>query len=330
MSEERKDLVFIASGGRTGTNFFGEVLGRVIEDCHSAHEPEVLQTKDPLNMWRLKTFGIWEMVIGRVLGVTGTRVLGTRLMLGDIDLDTAAERLRRSRARWHTRLPEHLVIESNGPIWFFSAHLETVWPGSKLIGIIRDPRTWVRSFMNHEGRYDQRDRVDWFPPGRLTPAKLGQTELAAQWETWGTFEKLAWEWNVVNSELVRGVDRDSERQDLAVRGPVRRWFGRGRSLGGLRLRSWRTPVCAPSRGRVPRSQDQRICGRSPGLGTLDAGRSAPCRRGVRTIDASVRLRNGTGVAGADRGVIDRTRTLQRAHKQEMPRRASLRRHRVVQ
>ena len=38
----KKDLVFIASGGRTGTNFFGETLQSIIDNCWSEHEPDVL------------------------------------------------------------------------------------------------------------------------------------------------------------------------------------------------------------------------------------------------------------------------------------------------
>ncbi len=207
MSMNEKNLVFIASGGRTGTTFFGEKLGQIIEDCHSSHEPEVLHRNDLLDGDKLRTFGVWEMLIGRLLGKTGTRVLGTRLLFDDIDFDTVAQRLRRSRARWHTQVEESLIVESNGPLWLVAHELDRIWPGAKLVGIVRDPRTWVRSFMNYEGRYDSRDPVDFFPPGRLTPAKLGQTDLAALWPEWGTFEKLAWEWTIINGRLIEAVDR---------------------------------------------------------------------------------------------------------------------------
>ena len=204
-----KDLVFIASGGRTGTTFLGRNLGRVISDCWSEHEPDILHGARFITWKQLADFGLWHMVIGRLLGQSGVRVLGHRLIVGDIDDATVRQRIRESRRRYHDRIRERLVVESHAQWWYLAEVLPEIWPGAKLIGVIRDPRSWIRSWLNHGGRYDSRDRVKLFPPGRLTPDQLGQDRLAEDWNNWGAFEKLAWEWSILYGRLSDAVEVNS-------------------------------------------------------------------------------------------------------------------------
>ncbi len=202
-----KDLVFIFSGGRTGTAFLGEKLGDIIEDCYSIHEADLLQP--PYLKWsRIRTFGFWHMIPGRLLGQAGVRVLGQRLLYGEIGADVVRKRIRASRERLHLRVKQDLVIESQAQFWLVARELPVIWPRAKLIAIVRDPRTWVRSFLNHGARYDDEDRTDWLPPGRLTPAKLGQIDLTWKWDRWGAFEKLAWEWSVIYGAVGSAVEEN--------------------------------------------------------------------------------------------------------------------------
>jgi hypothetical protein len=201
-----RDLVFIASAGRTGTAFLGRNLDRVIGDCHSEHEPDLLFGMHGLTWRQIREFGLWHMLFGRLTGQAGVRVLGQRLLTGGIDAETARRRLRRSRARYHAGIPAGLVIESHFQWWLLAGELARMWPEAKLIGIVRDPRDWIRSWLNHGGRYDRRDRAALLPPGRLTPAKLGQGALARRWDGWGTFGKLAWEWAELYGRLTAAVE----------------------------------------------------------------------------------------------------------------------------
>ena len=208
MSEVGKDLVFIASSGRTGTTFLGKALGDLIYDCRAVHEPDVLQSKHLFRLEPLLNFGLWHMVFGRLAGQTGVRVLGQRMLTGDLAAEVAYRRLRASRIRFHRRVKEPLIVESHGQWWHFAPDLPQIWPDAKLIAIIRDPRTWIRSMANYGGRYDAQDKASWLPPGRLTPAKLGQTALVERWRDWGGFEKLAWEWSVENARLTDAAERN--------------------------------------------------------------------------------------------------------------------------
>lgn len=201
-----KHLVFIASGGRTGTQFLGNGLSRVIADCYSEHEPDLLLGLGWRTFSQVAKFGLWYMVPGRLLGQTGLRVLGDRLLTGSLDAATVRRRIVASRERYHRRIAEPLIVESNYQWWSLAGELHRIWPESKLIGIIRDPRTWVRSWLNQKHRYDELDKVEMLPPGRLSPARLGEAEWAGRWSEIGTFGRLAWEWRTIYRHLSGCID----------------------------------------------------------------------------------------------------------------------------
>lgn len=201
-----KDLTFIVSGGRTGTRLFGQVLSDVVENCFSVYEPDVFVLK-PRCISRIWKFGLWHVVIGRVLAKTGTRVIGQKLICGKITAQQAKAYIRSSRSRYHQSIAQSLIIESNNQWWSMIDELCEVWPQAKVIVIIRDPRNWVRSLMNKTGKYDQRDWASRLPPGRLTPEKVGDSEWIDQWPNLGTFGKLAWYWSFLNKKMLAAVER---------------------------------------------------------------------------------------------------------------------------
>lgn len=198
-----KDLVFIASGGRTGTQFFGDVLRTVIDDCWSEHEPDMVAGFSRLTLARIRTFGAYNMVIGRLTGQAGVRVLGHRLLTGSISQDECVRRLRRSRMRYHAGITQSLVVESYFRWWMLAGLIHRIWPGAKTVGVIRDPREWVESWLRHHpGRHAGNQR-HWFPLGPLTPRLIGDTDWADRWDALEPFGKLAWDWRTVYGQLDR-------------------------------------------------------------------------------------------------------------------------------
>lgn len=192
-----KQLTFIASGGRTGTKFFGEMLRDVVSDCHSVHEPDMVAGLSRLTVSRIRRFGLWEMVIGRILGRTGVRILGQAYLEGRLDADTLARRLRASRTTYHASLPESLVVESYYAWWMVAGRIGEVWPDAKLAGILRDPRDWITSWERHEPRRRRGALTEWLPPGPPHPARLGDAAAAALWPQLDQVGRLAWEWALI-------------------------------------------------------------------------------------------------------------------------------------
>lgn len=127
--------VFIVSGGRTGTRSLGLGLQSIIEDCVSSHEPDVVKS-----FADARRVGLKELAL-RALGRSGTRSLGVHFLAGTMDRDAIFDRLRKSRPP-----QDRLAIESNYQWWPFAPVLGEIFPGCRVIGIIRDREEWVDSW----------------------------------------------------------------------------------------------------------------------------------------------------------------------------------------
>lgn len=202
MSRFAKDLVFVVSGGRTGTQFLGDRLSIAIQDSFSIHDPDILSIYVKRVAGRVRRFGLYNMTLGKITGHTGIRSIGYRLITGQIDLATALRRLEATRTGYHSSISEPLVIESNSQWLYACDELAKIWPHAKLIIVIRDPRTWIRSWLNKGIRWRAYDPVRLLPPGRLTPEKVGDFEWAGPWQSFDTLGRLAWEWRFVYSRLL--------------------------------------------------------------------------------------------------------------------------------
>ncbi len=204
-----KDLVFIVSAGRTGTTFLGNMLSVAIENCHSEHEPDDLTFSLKKNIDRIRKYGSWYMVIGRLLGISGVRPLGQKYVSGRVSEEQCLSEIVDLRRRLHSRIKESLVVESNGQWNYLVGLIHKVWPKAKIIVIVRDPRTWVQSWMNRGIRYSPYDPVRFFPPGWLSPSKVGDLEWENAWSSFDTFGRLVWEWRNVNGRLLDYAESDA-------------------------------------------------------------------------------------------------------------------------
>lgn len=202
-----KNLVFIASGGRTGTTFFGDLIGQAIEDAYSEHEPDLFAGFSALTMERIERYGFKHMIVDRALGLSGMRSLGMRFMTGKLSLEDAKAKLHASRAKFHAGIKENLVIESYGRWWMFAHAMDDLFPGSKMVGVVRDPRSWIGSWMSYHPAMGYVPWTHRFPPGPITPAKLGDKKNAARWKAIGPVGRLAWHWNLLNSQLLNAAQQ---------------------------------------------------------------------------------------------------------------------------
>jgi hypothetical protein len=200
------NLTFIASGGRTGTQFLGHCMSRAVEDCFSVHEPDIFQGWSQETLTNIRQFGLWHMTGARALGRSGIRALGTRYLTGKSDFATTAKRLRAQRAAYHSSIAASLVVESYYAWWMVAPRLREIFPGAALIGIVRDPRHWIASWM---ARAPGRGSGHWthqLPPGPLTAVTLGDERWSDSWETLSEVARLAWQWQLINATLARAED----------------------------------------------------------------------------------------------------------------------------
>lgn len=205
-----KDLGLIASGGRTGTAFLGKFLSEMVPEAFSVHEPDVWPGLNREALRRIGVFGVKHMVIDRLRGQSGFRSLSLRRIRGDLTAGEAVDEIRRQRVAYYESLSEPLVIESNYQCFGVVPEFRTAFPDSRVAVLVRHPETWVASYLDYATRRGGRDRVQRWGQSRLHPELVGDEEYINRWDGMSRFERLCWDWKVINGALVRAARSASD------------------------------------------------------------------------------------------------------------------------
>lgn len=195
-ADGEKHLIFITSLGRTGTLFIGENASRMIRDCVSYHEVDVLVPTEARN-WARKMRGqsLLRMTVGKLLPRRSLATLGVWRVAGRIGDEEALGVIRDLRADFFAAQAAGVVLEANTQYADLADLLPRAFPQANVVFVIRDPRAWVRSMMNFRaGLYAWRDPRGWFPHMRVRPHDTGEADLARRWRRMPRFEKIAWSW----------------------------------------------------------------------------------------------------------------------------------------
>jgi len=208
MKANEKHVAFIASGGRTGTLFFGEILSEIIDDAFSVHEPDLLHGVSRRSWHAIRTFGFYHMVLGRLMRRTGIRNLTQKFLSGEMTIKDVVTAIHRHRDRYYARVSQGYVIESYYQWYGILPAVAQAFPNYKIVGIVRDPRTWVTSFMRFGGRYDKHDLVARYRFKRLEPSMIGDDAYAQAWPRMSSFAKNCWHWKVITRLLQEHAAHD--------------------------------------------------------------------------------------------------------------------------
>ena len=208
MTGSGKHVVIIVSAGRTGTRFFGDFLSSMVPGSHSVHEPDVFEGFTRRTWERVRTFGIYHMVLGRLFKTTGLRHLSEGFLGGSLELERLIEALARQRLPYYEGWAADPIIESYYQWYGILPALPRVFPLSKVLATVRDPRAWVTSWMSFGAHHGPRDLVRKLGFRRLDPAMVGDAALAGRWPEMSRFERLCWTWRTVNGLILDFVDRD--------------------------------------------------------------------------------------------------------------------------
>jgi hypothetical protein len=209
INNQIKIHIFLISSGRTGTEFFGKRLKDLSQYIYSVHEPDRLSIKKHKRkelFLKLKKLGVYNVLIMRMLGKTGTRALSLKRLNNKIDKENTIERIISDRKLLHHSYSQ-VYIESN---WQLFGLLDTLneLRNSKIIFLFRDPRNWVMSWMNREkGWYSESDlllRINLLGFKRITPKNVGIYN--PDWKNYDRFQKLCWVWNYLNSTFYNAID----------------------------------------------------------------------------------------------------------------------------
>lgn len=200
---ENKKIVIIASPGRTGTKFLADVLSQIIEDSFSVHEPDLFNFSFKDTVKKIKNFGFYNMILGRLLNKTGIRIISENYIAGKITEKEAIKLIYNSRYKYYSSIKENLIIESYYAWYGLIDLVPKIFPNVKVIGIVRDPRDWVRSNMNWGTQYGTRDTVTKYGFQRANPKLFDDGQNKNNWKEWTVFEKLCWEWQFIVSHLLK-------------------------------------------------------------------------------------------------------------------------------
>ena len=199
---DRLNKVFVVSAGRTGTNFLGLQLGKILPGAFSVHEPDRV---DP-GEWRdllgkLARQGFGRLIVGKALGIYGSRNLSLMRVSGAISAKAMFERFLAER-RWVLRHADEASLESNPQLFGLGEDLAGL-PGAKVAFFVRDPRTWVPSWMGKRwfGPTDWMEKIGRLGFKRLNPSIAGEPDVP--WGEYGPLEKLCWTWRCMNRMFLR-------------------------------------------------------------------------------------------------------------------------------
>jgi len=191
-----KQIVFISSTGRTGTQFLADSLSQMIPQCRSVHEPGTLWLSKPRLFWEnLKAFGLYHMTLGQLDPKKSMYALSNLRAKGKISDEKAMEYMKGMRHSLMKSENEKIYIESSGHLFGVFDLLPKVFPGAKLIYIIRDPRNWVASALRTV-EYILYGPLDWGLS--VTAEDVPDNPYGDKWKDMSKFERYCWWYSYLN------------------------------------------------------------------------------------------------------------------------------------
>lgn len=169
--------VLLLSTGRTGTKALASYFDAAFENVCALHEPPR----------------------SRHLRVASNRFLRGRLSERRlVELYAAARQARFARVR------EPVYIESNPFLHGFVGVFDEIFDSPRVVHIVRDPRTYVRSYINHGAfRGIKGLAARYYPDWMLKPERMDPA-APRRWRDMSQVERIAWRWDTINGVLDRG------------------------------------------------------------------------------------------------------------------------------
>lgn len=171
-------VVIVLSTGRTGTQALAHYFNTCYDNVTALHEPK------PTRHFRL---------------------MSNRAMTGKLTKESAVAALVRSRRRLVEKITRPIYIESNWYLYGFLDALKEVFGRPKILHVVRDPRTFIPSYINY-GTFSGLKKIaaEFLPYWYLKPEQC-EAKPAKTWKQMSGPERLAWHWHVVNREIDRGA-----------------------------------------------------------------------------------------------------------------------------
>jgi len=167
-------VVFIISTGRTGTKALAEFFNSNFDSVAAYHQPS----------------------FSRIVNVASNLYL-----CGKLNGNSLHRLVRKLKKRRIEKTPEQFYIEANSLNYGVSKILREIFDNVAIIHIVRDPRTFVRSYLNwvhtRTKSYIANKLTPFWQPSGVLTGEISKEE----WDNFEEFQRVAWYWTFKNRRI---------------------------------------------------------------------------------------------------------------------------------
>jgi hypothetical protein len=178
------NAVIVVSTGRTGTKFIAHYFQKYIENFFSLHE-----------------------------GFPKLDILASRYFTEKLSYSKTKDKVKWRRKFSQRELyknQKNCYLESNPGFWSLLPILNDIMPNLKIIYVVRDGRTWLRSVYSR--KIDKRGNLKKDRHGlvwKFTADDKKVDEYYGLWNKMNIIEKLAWTWKIKNETIYKSIKNNS-------------------------------------------------------------------------------------------------------------------------
>ncbi|REJ67309.1 MAG: hypothetical protein DWQ31_11630 [Planctomycetota bacterium] len=179
IGEQFEKVVFVLSSGRTGTTAIARYLDEGCRGVRALHEPTPSRT---------------------------LRIASGRYLAGKQKPKDMIRLLWRARHKLCGEIDEAVYVESNPFLYGFLDALGEVFDSPRVVHVVRDPRTMIRSALNFGAQRGLKWLANTFVPYWLIKPEHLHFAPERRWRQMSAVERIAWYWSVINAHLNRGEE----------------------------------------------------------------------------------------------------------------------------
>ena len=174
-----EQVVVVLSTGRTGTQALAHYFNACYDNVTALHEPK------PTRQFR---------------------VMSNMAIAGKLPRERAVKNLVRFRRRLIEKITRPIYIESNWYLYGFLDALKDVFGRPKVLHVVRDPRTFIPSYINYGTFRGLKKVASHFLPYWYLKPEQYERRPARTWKQMSQPQRLAWHWHIVNKAIDRGAE----------------------------------------------------------------------------------------------------------------------------
>jgi hypothetical protein len=174
-----RQMAIILSTGRTGTMSLAHYLDRWHENVRALHEPAPSRT---------------------------LRIASNRYLCGKLNRQDMIARFARARRGLFATITQPIYVESNNFLHGFQDVLDDLFDQPCVLHVVRDPRTFIRSWINFGVYRGLKGLAGKYYPYWLLKPELLAKDSKVRWKDMHPCQRIAWYWTKINQELDRGAE----------------------------------------------------------------------------------------------------------------------------